>query len=70
MNPVLTFRISKMRESCLAEFDAHWQCLEKNNQVGQGWDEDAEAVLSSVSKTRDGIEPMRFHQTCEFDSLH
>lgn len=23
-----------MREACLAEFDAHWQCLEKNNQVG------------------------------------
>ncbi|KAL7421897.1 ndufa8, NADH-ubiquinone oxidoreductase complex I 19kd subunit [Cryptotrichosporon argae] len=27
--------ISKMRESCLAEFDAHWQCLEKNNQYFQ-----------------------------------
>jgi NADH dehydrogenase (ubiquinone) 1 alpha subcomplex subunit 8 len=25
--------IGKIRESCLAEFDAHWQCLEKNNQV-------------------------------------
>jgi NADH dehydrogenase (ubiquinone) 1 alpha subcomplex subunit 8 len=21
-----------MRESCLSEWDAHWQCLEKNNQ--------------------------------------
>jgi hypothetical protein len=27
--------ITKMRESCLAEFDAHWQCLEKNNQVSR-----------------------------------
>lgn len=24
-----------MRESCLQEFDAHWQCLEKNNQYFQ-----------------------------------
>jgi len=24
--------ISKMRDTCLAEFDAHWQCLENNNQ--------------------------------------
>lgn len=22
-----------MRENCLKEFDAHWQCLENNNQV-------------------------------------
>lgn len=22
-----------MRDNCLAEFDAHWSCLEKNNQV-------------------------------------
>lgn len=28
-------RIGKMRESCLQEFDAHWQCLEKNNQYFQ-----------------------------------
>lgn len=26
-------RINKMRESCLAEWDTHWNCLEKNNQV-------------------------------------
>jgi len=26
--------ITKIRESCLAEFDAHWKCLENNNQVG------------------------------------
>ncbi|KAH8118733.1 NADH dehydrogenase alpha subcomplex subunit 8 [Phellopilus nigrolimitatus] len=24
--------ITKMRENCLKEFDAHWGCLEKNNQ--------------------------------------
>ncbi|KAL7007610.1 ndufa8, NADH-ubiquinone oxidoreductase complex I 19kd subunit [Cystobasidiomycetes sp. EMM_F5] len=24
--------VSKLRTSCLAEFDAHWNCLEKNNQ--------------------------------------
>ncbi|KAF8638549.1 hypothetical protein AX17_002092 [Amanita inopinata Kibby_2008] len=24
--------INKMREHCLQEFDAHWNCLEKNNQ--------------------------------------
>ncbi|TFK62715.1 Ndufa8, NADH-ubiquinone oxidoreductase complex I 19kd subunit [Pluteus cervinus] len=24
--------INKMRDSCLKEFDAHWTCLEKNNQ--------------------------------------
>jgi NADH dehydrogenase (ubiquinone) 1 alpha subcomplex subunit 8 len=30
--------ISKIRESCLAEFDAHWKCLENNNQVG--WKEE------------------------------
>lgn len=22
-----------MRSTCLKEFDAHWQCLERNNQV-------------------------------------
>ncbi|WWC89188.1 uncharacterized protein L201_004106 [Kwoniella dendrophila CBS 6074] len=27
--------IGKIKESCLAEFDAHWQCLEKNNQYFQ-----------------------------------
>jgi hypothetical protein len=27
--------ITKMRESCLTEFDAHWNCLEKNNHVGR-----------------------------------
>ena len=30
---MMGFRIEKIRGSCLAEFDAHWQCLEKNNQV-------------------------------------
>lgn len=30
--------IGKIRETCLAEFDAHWQCLEKNNQVRTGSD--------------------------------
>jgi len=29
----LTCSITKMRESCLSEFDAHWKCLEQNNQV-------------------------------------
>ena len=24
--------INKMRENCLAQFDAHWGCLERNNQ--------------------------------------
>jgi NADH dehydrogenase (ubiquinone) 1 alpha subcomplex subunit 8 len=31
----LTCSITKMRESCLSEFDAHWKCLEQNNQVSQ-----------------------------------
>ena len=26
-------RVSKLRTSCLAEFDKHWNCLERNNQV-------------------------------------
>lgn len=26
-------RITKMRENCLQQFDAHWNCLELNNQV-------------------------------------
>lgn len=30
--------ISKIRESCLAEFDAHWKCLEQNNQVSVALD--------------------------------
>jgi hypothetical protein len=25
-------RITKLRENCGKEFEAHWQCLEKNNQ--------------------------------------
>lgn len=25
--------ITKLRTSCLTEFDAHWNCLENNNQV-------------------------------------
>ncbi|KAI0036779.1 NADH dehydrogenase alpha subcomplex subunit 8 [Vararia minispora EC-137] len=24
--------LTKMRENCFAQWDAHWQCLEKNNQ--------------------------------------
>ena len=27
------FRITKLRENCLAEFEKHWNCLEYNNQV-------------------------------------
>ena len=27
-------RVTKLRTSCLAEFDKHWACLENNNQVG------------------------------------
>lgn len=26
--------VNMIRENCLAEFDAHWKCLEQNNQVG------------------------------------
>lgn len=26
-------RINKLRENCLKEWDAHWECLERNNQV-------------------------------------
>jgi hypothetical protein len=26
------YRITKLRENCGKEFEAHWQCLEKNNQ--------------------------------------
>ena len=26
-------RLTKMREHCLQQFDAHWECLEKRNQV-------------------------------------
>lgn len=26
-------RITKVRTTCLKEFDAHWECLERNNQV-------------------------------------
>ena len=29
----LHLRITKMRENCLQQFDAHWECLEKRNQV-------------------------------------
>ena len=25
--------ITKVRTTCLKEFDAHWECLERNNQV-------------------------------------
>lgn len=31
---ILHLRITKMRENCLQQFDAHWKCLEYNNQVG------------------------------------
>jgi hypothetical protein len=27
------YSISKMRENCLQQFEAHWNCLELNNQV-------------------------------------
>ncbi len=41
--------VGKIRESCLAEFDAHWKCLENNNQVrvGSGAREQATAVGGS-----------------------
>lgn len=32
-SPRLESSISKVRSTCLKEFDAHWQCLERNNQV-------------------------------------
>ena len=35
---MLIRRITKLRENCLAEFDAHWKCLEMNNQVSFGLD--------------------------------
>jgi len=31
----LAFRITKMRENCLQQFDAHWNCLELHNQVNE-----------------------------------
>lgn len=31
--PVRAPSIAKVRSTCLKEFDAHWQCLERNNQV-------------------------------------
>ena len=30
---LMVSRMAKMRENCLTEFDAHWRCLEYNNQV-------------------------------------
>lgn len=45
-----------MRENCLQEFDAHWQCLEKNNQVGlSAWGKGLTdlSVLSSLPEARD-----------------
>lgn len=33
---VLSCRIAKLRENCLSEFNDHWGCLEKNNQVRPG----------------------------------
>lgn len=30
---VLRNRIRKIRDNCNTEFEKHWQCLEKNNQV-------------------------------------
>ncbi|KAL1411416.1 ndufa8, NADH-ubiquinone oxidoreductase complex I 19kd subunit [Vanrija albida] len=40
--------IGKIRESCLAEFDAHWQCLEKNNQYFQACRKPEKALNSCV----------------------
>ncbi|WVQ80245.1 hypothetical protein IAT38_002350 [Cryptococcus sp. DSM 104549] len=40
--------ISKMRESCLQEFDAHWQCLEKNNQHFQACRKPEKSLNSCV----------------------
>ena len=31
--PALTGSIAKVGEKCGKEWDAHWQCLERNNQV-------------------------------------
>lgn len=53
-----------MRESCLAEFDAHWQCLERNNQASLGFvNIQLTAVLSGVPQARDDIEQMRLYET-------
>ena len=30
---ITPIRLTKMRENCLQQFDAHWECLEKRNQV-------------------------------------
>ncbi|TXT08990.1 hypothetical protein VHUM_02464 [Vanrija humicola] len=40
--------IGKIRESCLAEFDAHWKCLEKNNQYFQACRKPEKALNSCV----------------------
>jgi hypothetical protein len=56
----LTGSISKMRESCLAEFDAHWQCLEKNNQVSDFLSDHGQQIelTSSISKR---VESLNVH---------
>lgn len=57
----LISRITKMRDSCAAEFEQHWNCLEKHNQVRSPsclYDYDSyssnqpRAGVLSVSKTR------------------
>jgi len=61
----LTGSISKMRESCLSEFDAHWQCLEKNNQVSPSLGCSSDELTSSTFKH---VESLNVHSTTAFSA--
>lgn len=66
-------RINKMRENCLQQFEAHWNCLESNNQVCfQNADRTPPAVTDQNVRTKEYAPCRKLERTlnkCMFEKL-
>lgn len=58
-----------MRDNCLAEFDAHWKCLEMNNQVILLVNYEGINIANSSQYFQACRQPERSLNQCVFDKL-
>ncbi|KAH0840155.1 Ndufa8, NADH-ubiquinone oxidoreductase complex I 19kd subunit [Lanmaoa asiatica] len=61
--------ISKMRENCLEQFEAHWNCLELNNQVCTPPVEAAQLTYDATQEYYACRKPERTLNKCMFEKL-
>ena len=62
------YRVGKVKENCLAEFDAHWRCLEFNNQVSVD-DLEMTPGLSTIQYYQACRKPEKTLNQCVFEKL-